>query len=95
MIDDDNPVQPDHPRRDQRPQGELAGGRVTACARDQPGRADIIPVEFGQAIDGFGPAVPKAAVCAIAVPRFVIVRVTQPEIGGQIDDLQRLRQLAE
>jgi len=68
-------------------------GRVAPRARHQTCGADLGPVELGQSVDRFGLTRQRGMV--IAIPALVFRRIAQPEIGGQIDDLQGLGQIAD
>ena len=55
-------------------------------AGHQPGGADLVAVELGQAVDRLGLQVERAV--RVAVPVRVDRRVAQAEVGGEVDDLQ-------
>ena len=87
---DDDVVGVDHPGLQQRQDAVDAGRRVAAGARHQPRGADLVAVELGQPVDRLGLQVERQV--RVAVPVLVDRRVAQPEVGGEIDDLQVARQ---
>ncbi len=86
-------VQINDTRRNQRPQHKLPGCRVATRASHQARGADFIPIKLGQTINSLF----LLLQCGvwIAIPFFVLTSVLQPEISRQINDFQGLGQIPD
>ena len=88
----DDVVEVDQPALDQRAQRELHGRGVAAGPGDQPRGANVVAVELGQAVNRLFLQIDRDM--GGAVPFFISRRVAEAEIGAQIDNLHRFRQVA-
>ena len=86
----DDVVKVDQAAFDQRAKCELHGRRIAARPRDKPRLADILAIEFGQAIDRLGLQFRRDM--GRAVPCLVVRHIAQTEIRAKVDHLHILRQ---
>ncbi len=70
---------------EQRDQRQLGAGGVTARDRDQPGLADLAPIDFDQTIDRVG--LQLGGEMLMTIPARVSRRIGEAKIGGEIGDL--------
>jgi len=73
----------------QDPQGR--GCRIAARIGDQPGAADLLAVQLRQAVNGVGQILQVGML--LVVPLFVVGRLLQPIVGGEVNHAEpRLQQ---
>ena len=82
---DDDVVDVDQLGFRKRHQREQHRSGIAAGTGDQPRGRDLLPVELGQAVDGLALQFQRPVL--MAVPLRVGVLVTQPEVGGHVEDL--------
>ena len=81
----DHVLRVDHAGLDQRQEAELHGGRVAAGVADDARLADRLAVHLRQAVHALGQQV--GARVRHLVPALEQRRVLEPEVGGEVDDL--------
>ena len=81
---DDDVVDVDQPGFRKRHQREQRRRRIAAGTGDQPRRGDLLPVKLGEAVHGFALQFERPVL--MAVPLRIGVLVTQPEVGGHVED---------
>mmetsp|Transcript_22975 Transcript_22975/g.39438 ORF Transcript_22975/g.39438 Transcript_22975/m.39438 type:complete len:275 (+) Transcript_22975:897-1721(+) len=86
-------VRVDEVALDQRQQRQLRARRVAPRIGDEPGGSDLVPGELDETIHGV--LLQLRRLVLVAVPFGIGVDVLEPEIGGEVDNLDMRRQLGD